>query len=79
MCCFNCWPFFFSLVGVEEDESVMKRGAFKCVIQSWLSWSLGDVFATSSCLHMFFLSKYRTVKSVNLLVFDPEREACLEC
>lgn len=67
------------LVAVEEDESVMKRSALRCVIQSWLSWSLGNLFATSSCLHMFFLSKYGTVKSVDLLVFDQERKARLEC
>lgn len=41
--------------------------------------SLGDVFATSSCLHIFFLSKYRTEKSVDLLVFDQEGKARLEC
>lgn len=79
VCCFYCWPFPCSLVAVEEDESVMKRSALRCVIQSWLSWSLGNLFATSSCLHMFFLNKYGTVKSVDLLVFDQERKARLEC
>lgn len=45
------------LVAVEKEESVMKRGALRCVIQSWLSWSLSDLFATCSCLYMLFLEQ----------------------